>query len=102
MLVKIFKGKPNTGYRDLYESFIKNLSKAPLKGNLLAVFDTYLNEKDRRKAVNKMEKLITKKIHDVKMVSPGLSIKVSEIEGPIVDEDIAKCKEFGEMLNKQL
>ena len=84
------------------KKFIKNLSKAPLKGNLLAVFDTYLNEKDRRKAVNKMEKLITKKIHDVKMVSPGLSIKVSEIEGPIVDEDIAKCKEFGEMLNKQL
>ena len=27
LLVKIFKGKPNTGYRDLYESFIKNLSK---------------------------------------------------------------------------
>ena len=27
LLVKIFKGKPNTGYRDLYNSFIKNLSK---------------------------------------------------------------------------
>ena len=27
LLIKIFKGKPNTGYRDLYESFIKNLSK---------------------------------------------------------------------------
>ena len=27
LLVKVFKGKPNTGYRDLYESFIKNLSK---------------------------------------------------------------------------
>jgi hypothetical protein len=26
LLVKIYKGKPNTGYRDLYESFIKNLS----------------------------------------------------------------------------
>lgn len=26
-LVKIYKGKPNTGYRDMYESFIKNLSK---------------------------------------------------------------------------
>lgn len=27
LMVKIFKGQPNTGYRDLYESFIKNLSK---------------------------------------------------------------------------
>lgn len=27
LLVRIFKGKPNTGYRDLYESFIKNLSR---------------------------------------------------------------------------
>jgi len=27
LLVKIFKGKPLTGYRDLYESFIKNLPK---------------------------------------------------------------------------
>lgn len=27
LLVKIFKGKPNTGYRDLYDSFIKNLSR---------------------------------------------------------------------------
>ena len=27
LLVKIFKGTPNTGYRDLYESFVKNLSK---------------------------------------------------------------------------
>jgi len=26
LMVRIFKGKPNTGYRDLYESFIKNLS----------------------------------------------------------------------------
>jgi len=27
LLVKIFKGQPNTGYQDLYISFIKNLSK---------------------------------------------------------------------------
>jgi len=84
------------------KKFIKNLSKAPLKGNLYAVFDTYLNEKDRGKAVNKMEKLIIRKIPDVKMVSPGLSIKVSEIEGPIVKDDLNKCREFGEMLIKQI
>jgi len=84
------------------KKFIKNLSKAPLKGNLYAVFDTYLNEKDHGKAVNKMEKLIIRKIPDVKMVSPGLSIKVSEIEGPIVKDDIKKCREFGEMLIKHI
>jgi len=84
------------------KKFIKNLSKASFKGTLYAVFDTYLNEKDRQKAVNKMEKLINKKIPDVKMVSPGLSIKVSEIEGPIVEEELIKCKDFGEMLTKHI
>ena len=84
------------------KKFIKNLSKASFKVTLYAVFDTYLNEKDRQKAVNKMEKLINKKIPDVKMVSPGLSIKVSEIEGPIVEEELIKCKDFGEMLTKHI
>ena len=84
------------------KKFIKHLSKAPLKGNLFAVFDTYLNEKDRQKAVDKMERLIIKKLPDVKLVSPGLSINVNKIEGPIVKDDLIKCKEFGEMLIKQL
>ena len=73
-----------------------------MKGKIVAVFDTYYQERDRQKAVDKMEKLIIKKLPDVRMVSPGLSIQVSEIEGPIVDEDIAKCKEFGEILIKQI
>ena len=84
------------------KKFIKNLPKNPLKGKIVAVFDTYYQARDRQKAVNKMEKLITKKIPNVKLVSPGLSIQVSEIEGPVVKGDIPKCREFGEMLTKQI
>jgi len=84
------------------KKFIKKLSRAPLKGKLFAVFDTYWSAKDCQKAVNKMEKLIIKKIPDVKLVSPGLSVQVSEIEGPIVKDDLIKCKEFGELLIKQI
>ena len=84
------------------KKFIKKLPKNPLKGKIVAVFDTYYQERDRQKAVDKMEKLIIKKLPDVRMVSPGLSIQVSEIEGPIVEEELIKCKDFGEMLTKHI
>jgi hypothetical protein len=33
-------------------------------------------------------------------VSSGLSIKVGGMKGPIIDEEIPKCKEFGIKLAK--
>jgi hypothetical protein len=35
------------------------------------------------------------------MVLPGLSIKVDGMKGPIVEEDLSKCKEFGIKLAKK-
>ena len=84
------------------KKFIKNLSKSSLKGNYFAAFDTFLNERDRGKALNKLEKLIAKKLLNAKIITPGLSIKVNKIEGPITEEDLIKCKEFGDMLIKQI
>ncbi len=54
------------------------------------------------KVVKKMEQQISKKLPDSKILSPGLSIKVSGMKGPIVEEDLPKCKEFGEMVIKQI
>jgi len=79
--------------------FVKNLSKSPLKGNSFAVFDTYMS-KDFEKAVKKSEKQITKKIPDMKKILPGLSIRVAGKKGPILEEDLPKCKEFGISLTK--
>jgi flavodoxin len=81
------------------KKFIKNLPKASLKGKSFAVFDTYIG-KDFEKAVKKMEKQINKVMPNLNKVSPGLSIKVGGMKGPIVDEDLAKCKEFGIKLTK--
>ena len=35
------------------------------------------------------------------MALPGLSIKVGGMKGPIVEEDLSKCKEFGIKLAKK-
>ena len=74
--------------------FIDKLGKLSLEGKQGAVFDTYLG-RDFEKAVKKMEKQILEKVPTLKIMSPGLSIKVQGIKGPIVEGDIPKCKEFG-------
>jgi len=79
------------------KKFINGLPNAALKGNSYAVFDTYMS-KDYEKAVKKMEKQISEVIPDLTKASPGLSIKVGGMKGPIVDEDLPKCKEFGQKL----
>ena len=96
-------GSPNHvgGPTKSIKKFINALSEAPLKGNSFAVFDTYM-KKGIGKAVKKMEQQISKKLPDLKKLSLGLSIKVGGMKGPIVEEDLPKCKEFGEMLIKQI
>lgn len=96
-------GSPNHmgGPTKSVKKFLKNLTEAPLKAKSIAVFDTYM-KKDIGKAVNKMEKQISKLLPDSKILSPGLSIKVGGMKGPIVEEDLPKCKEFGKMVIKQI
>jgi len=98
----ILIGSPNHmgGPTKTVKKFIDKLSESPLKGKSYAVFDTYM-KKDEGKAVKKMETRISKKLPDLRKLSSGLSIKVGGMKGPIVEEDIPKCKEFGEQLLKQ-
>jgi len=90
-------GGPTRGVK----KFIDKLGKLNLSGKLFAVFDTYLG-KDFEKAVKKMEKRINEKIPELKLIVPGLSIKVGDMKGPIVDEELPKCKEFGKKIADQL
>ncbi len=76
------------------KKFIKNLSSSSLKASSFAAFDTYMS-KDFEKAVKKMEKQISENLPNSTMALPGLSIKVGGMKGPIVEEDLSKCKEFG-------
>jgi len=82
------------------KKFINNLPNSQLKFNSFAVFDTYMG-KDFEKAAKKMEKQINEKLPDSTTALPGLSIKVGGMKGPIVEEDLSKCKEYGIKLAKK-
>ena len=90
-------GRPTRVIRKL----IDKLGKLDLKGEWVAVFDTYLGG-DFEKAVKKMEGRIDEKVPNLKIITSGLSIKVGGIKGPIVEKDLPKCKEFGKKIANQL
>ncbi|MFX0008106.1 MAG: flavodoxin family protein [Promethearchaeota archaeon] len=91
-------GSPNHAgtYTGKVKKFITKFSKTPIKGKSFAVFDTYQS----KTIVNKLEKLIHEKIPDMNMALSGLSIKVTGLKGPILEEDLPKCMEFGKQLTK--
>jgi len=76
------------------KKFIDKLPKSQLKVEAYAVFDTYIKT-DFEMAVKKMEQQISEIMPDLTKASPGLSIKVDGMKGPITKEDLPKCKEFG-------
>ena len=97
----ILIGSPNHigSHTKAVKKFITSLADSPLKGSSFAVFDTYMG-KDFEKAIRKMENQVSESQPDLKKASKGLSIKVDGMKGPIADEDLPKCKEFGVKLVK--
>jgi len=95
-------GSPNHmgTYTKSIKKFVNNLSSTTVKVNSFAVFDTYTG-KSFEEAVKKMEKLLTENFPNSTIALPGLSIKVSGMKGPIVEEDLSKCKEYGIKLAKR-
>jgi len=90
-------GGPVRGIKKL----IDKLGKLDLKAKWVAVFDTYIKG-DFEKVVKKMEKRINEKIPELKLIVPGLSIKVGDMKGPIVDGELPKCREFGKKIAGKL
>jgi flavorubredoxin len=80
--------------------FIDKLGKLGLEGKQVAVFDTYLG-KDFEKAVKKMEERINDKT-SLKLITPGLSVRVGGMKGPVTEEELQKSKEFGKKIATQL
>ena len=99
----ILMGCPNHfgGPTRTAKKFIDKLQKLDLKDKVIAVFDTYIKE-DFEKAVRKMEDKINEKIPGSKLISPGLSIKVVGMKGPILEEEFPKAKEFGKQIATQI
>ncbi len=84
-----------------FNKFIDQLAKKDLQTKQMAVFDTYMGG-DFEKAMKKMEKRTREKLPNVSILSPGLSIRVEGMKGPIDDSELPKCIEFGRRLASQL
>lgn len=99
----ILVGSPNHVGRATgsIRKFINELGKLNLEGKQAAVFDTYIG-RDYEKAVKKMEKQIKERVTELKLATPGLSIRVDGIKGPITEGELPKCREFGVKIATQL
>ncbi len=99
----IIIGSPNHmgGATRGIRKFIDKLGKLKLEGKLTTVFDTYAGN-EYEKAVKKMEKQITDKAPGLKLASPGLSLRVEGVRGPLAEGELPKCKEFGIIIANQL
>jgi len=99
----ILVGSPNHigGATGGIKKFIDKLGKLKLEGKQGAVFDTYVGNAYEQ-ATTKMEKQMNKKAPGLKLVVPGLSIKVDGMKGPITEGELSKCKEFGAKIATQL
>jgi flavodoxin len=81
--------------------FIDRFAKIPLQGKGFTIFDTYLGN-DFELGVKKIEQKILEKLPSFHKIAPGLSVKVQGMKGPIIEEDIPKCKEFGQKISSLL
>lgn len=111
----ILIGSPNHMGRPTrtFKKFVSKLQKTDMKDKSLAAFDTYIGQKDEQeviqpgggefqKALRRMENQLKDKVPHLKLITPGLSIAVGGMKGPILDVDLPKCNEFGQKIASQL
>jgi len=89
------------------KKFINKLPKTQPKLNAYTIFDTYMGDDSETaeegvcsytKMIDKFENQINETLPGLKRLSPGLSIKVDGMKGPIADGELPKCKDFGKKL----
>ena len=85
------------------KKFVNRLAELDLKAKNVAVFGTYAGKvRDPDRAVKKLEKIAEKKLPNLKLISPSLSIRVHGIPGPLVEGELPKCRDFGARIANQL
>lgn len=85
------------------KKFVNRLAEFDLKAKNVAVFGTYSGRvRTVDRAVKKLEKIVEKKLPNLKLISPSLSIRVNGIPGPLVEGELPKCKDFGRTIANQL
>ena len=83
--------------------FVDKLAEIDLKVKDVAVFGTYAGRiRTVDRAVKKLEKMVKKKLPNVNLISPTLSVRVNGVTGPIVEGELPKCVDFGKKIANQL
>jgi flavorubredoxin len=97
-------GSPNHARRPArgITSFIDKLGKLDLKTKWAAVFDTQGGGNAFEQVVKKMEERIREKVPRLKLITPGLSIRVTGMKGPIAEGELPKCVDFGKKIAAKL
>ena len=101
----IVLGAPNHMGRpsQTMKKFVNRLAELDVKAKNVAVFGTYSGRvRDPDRAVKKLEKMAEKKLPNLKLISPSLSIRVNGIPGPLVEGELPRCKDFGRRIANQL
>jgi flavodoxin len=75
-------------------NLVNHLGNLKLEGKTLAFFDTCM-ENDFEKTTHKLAGMAGKKNPGVKLITPGLSVLVSGMKGPVSAAELTKCKNFG-------
>jgi flavorubredoxin len=77
------------------KKFVDTLSELNLRAKHVAVCGTYVG---RIRVVKKLEK----KLPNINLISPSLSVRVNGVTGPIVEGELPKCVDFGKRIASQL
>jgi flavorubredoxin len=101
----ILLGAPNHMARPsrTMKKFVDSIAELDLKAKGVAVFGTYAGRvRAVDRAMKKLEKMVEKKLPNLKLISPGLSIRVNGVTGPLVEGELPKCVDFGKKIAGQL
>lgn len=92
-------GRPSWTMR----KFVDSLSNNRLDAKWVTVFDTYF-QRDRyfQKAMKKLERQINERLPNVELLTPGLSVRVKGVNGPVMEGELAKAVEFGQKISNEL
>jgi menaquinone-dependent protoporphyrinogen IX oxidase len=83
--------------------FVDRLAKLEINAKWIVAFDTYFQRaRNFEKSMKKMELYVERKLPKMKVIKPGLSIKVKGVKGPIVNGELPKAKDFGKRVGIEL
>jgi flavorubredoxin len=92
-------GRPSRAMKQ----FIEHLAVADLKVAKAAVFGTYAGRvRPIDRATKKLEGMVQTKLPSLQLILPGLSVRVNGVRGPVLEEELPKCVEFGRAITAHL